>query len=144
MPQAIHTIEFDAPPAAVMAVLVDFQTYPSFLPGMELAEVLNHHGDSWEVRFRLRLIRELGYTLRLVRDGDRGLSWTLIEGVFRSNEGGWTLQPLDAGARTRATYRIDVAVGVYVPGNIVRSLVEQSLPATLSAFKAEIERRASN
>jgi ribosome-associated toxin RatA of RatAB toxin-antitoxin module len=144
MPQAIHTIEIDAPPAAVMSVLVDFPSYPGFLPGMELAEVVGHQGDVWEVRFRLRLIRELAYTLRLERDGDRGLSWTLIEGVFRSNEGGWSLQPLDAGARTRATYRIDVAVGVYVPGNIVRSLVEQQLPSTLTAFKAEIERRASN
>lgn len=144
MPQAIHTIEIDAPPAAVMAVLVDFPSYPGFLPGMELAEVVGHQGDTWEVRFRLRLIRELGYTLRLERDGDRGLSWSLIEGVFRSNEGGWTLLPLDAGARTKATYRIDVAVGVYLPGNIVRSLIEQSLPATLAAFKAEIERRASN
>lgn len=144
MPQAIHTIEIDAPPASVMSTLVDFPSYPSFLPGMELSEVVGHQGDTWEVRFRVRLIRALDYTLRLERDADRGLSWSLIEGVFRSNEGGWTLRPLDAGARTLATYRIDVAVGVYLPGNIVRSLVEQSLPATLAAFKAEIERRASN
>ena len=47
------------------------------------------------------------------------------------------------GARTRADYEIDVAVGMFVPGNLVRSLIEVSLPETLAAFKAEIERRSS-
>lgn len=141
MPHAKHRVEIDAPPARVMDVLTDFASYPAFLPGMEAAEVLRQAPGSWEVRFRLRLIRELGYTLRLSRREDRELSWTLLEGVFRSNEGRWTLTPLDHGSRTLAEYEIDVAVGIFVPGNLVRSLVEVSLPETLSAFKAEIERR---
>lgn len=142
MPRAQHTVEIDAPPAQVMAVLTDFASYPSFLPDMSAAEVVRHAGEVWEVRFRLRLIRELEYTLQLTRTGDRALRWTLLEGAFKSNEGGWSLAPLDGGARTRADYEIDVSLGLFVPGNILRSLVERSLPETLRAFKAESERRA--
>lgn len=143
MPRASHSVEIDAPPAQVMAALTDFASYPSFLPELEAAEVLRQSADGWEVRFRLQLIRDLGYTLQLTRSGERLLRWTLLEGVFKSNEGGWTLTPLDGGARTLARYEIDVSVGIFVPGNIVRSLVDRTLPDTLARFKAEIERRAA-
>ncbi len=130
MPRASHSVEIDAPPAQVMAALTDFASYPSFLPELEAAEVLRQSADGWEVRFRLQLIRDLGYTLQLTRSGERLLRWTLLEGVFKSNEGGWTLTPLDGGARTLARYEIDVSVGIFVPGNIVRSLVDRTLPDT--------------
>ena len=91
----------------------------------------------------MRVIRELTYSLRLVQPSPGRLDWTLIEGAFKANDGGWELAPLDGGARTRVTYRIDLQVGMFVPGNIVRSLTQRSLPDTLERFKAEAERRAA-
>lgn len=141
MPAAQRTVEIDAPLDTVFALITDFAAYPRFLPAMEEATVLRSRPGEWEVAFSVRVVRTLRYTLRLVSRAPTELSWTLVEGAFRSNEGAWTLEALGP-ARTRATYRIDMSVGLYVPGNIMRSLVDISLPDTLARFKAEAERRA--
>ena len=140
MPSAVQNIDIQAPPQAVMAVITDFARYPEFIPEMEDARVLLAEPGVWEVRFTVRVIRKLSYTLRLVQTGPLNLQWSLLEGVFRSNDGSWSLvEGADGG--TSATYRIDVQIGMFVPGNIVHSLVERGLPQTLQQFKAEAERR---
>jgi len=141
VPSISRQIEVDVPPDQMMATIIDFAAYPTFLPETRQTEVVLREGAAWEVRFTVRVIRTLQYTLRLEQEGDRVLRWSLVEGVFASNDGSWTLEPLDGGARTRATYDIDVQVGMYVPGNIIRSLVETALPRTLERFKAEAEAR---
>jgi len=135
---AVQTIEIDAPVETVYAVIVDYGRYPEFLPEIENAEVVQRDGDTVDVQFSLNLIKRLTYTLRLVGEPDRGVSWTLVEGMFQTNDGGWNLEALDGG-RTRATYRIEVAVGVFVPGSITKRLVGSTLPTTLAAFKARAE-----
>lgn len=140
MPSAVEHVTIHAPPNAVMAVVTDFARYPDFLPEMEDVEVLLVEPGAWEVRFTVRVIRQLSYTLRLVQADALTLRWSLLEGVFRSNDGGWSLAPGPEGG-TVATYRIDVQMGMFVPGNIVHSLVERGLPRTLQRFKAEAERR---
>ena len=141
MPAARRTIEIDAPAERVMEVITDFGGYPRFLPDMRAVEVLESGADRWVVRFTLHVIRDLIYTLELVRRDPLHLSWSQVEGAFRVNEGGWVLEPLDEGRRTRATYALDVRVGMFVPGSIVRSLLDESLPDTLARFKVEAERR---
>lgn len=122
-----------------MAVILDFPRYPQFLPEMSEATVIRHEGDEWVVRYVVHVIRRLEYTLRLVRHDDHSLTWSLVEGVFKSNSGGWTLEPLDEGRRTRATYTLDLDVGMFVPGSVMKTLVGRNLPATLRAFKARAE-----
>ncbi|MFT5685464.1 MAG: ribosome-associated toxin RatA of RatAB toxin-antitoxin module [Myxococcota bacterium] len=140
MPSARQSITIQAPPASVMALITDFATYPEFLPEIQTTEILHTEPGAWEVRFTVEVIRRLSYTLRLVQDGPLSLSWTLLEGVFRSNDGGWTLTA-DSDDATTANYRIDVSLGMFVPGNIVHSLVDRGLPLTLQRFKDEAERR---
>jgi len=135
---AVQTIEIDAPVDRVYAVIVDYERYPEFLPEIERAEIVARDGDTVDVAFSLNLIKRLTYTLRLVGEPDRGVSWTLLDGMFQTNDGGWNLEPLEGG-RTRATYRIEVAVGVFVPGSITKRLVGSTLPTTLAAFKARAE-----
>ena len=47
------------------------------------------------------------------------------------------------GARTRATYRLEVELEGFVPRSVTQILVERTLPATLEAFKKEAERRGA-
>lgn len=143
MPRATHSIRIEAPAAAIMDVITDFAAYPSFLPEMSAVEVLVEEPDAWEVRFTIQVIRSLTYTLRLVKEGPLSLQWSLLEGVFRSNDGGWTLLPQEDGSTT-ARYHIDVQMSMYVPGNIVNSLVDRGLPQTMSRFKQEAERRLAS
>ncbi len=141
MPAIESSVLVDAPPDVLMGLICDFGSYPDFLPETVMARPLKQEGSTWEVRFGIQVIRRLEYTLRLTRSDDLHLSWTLVDGPFRTNEGSWTLEPVDGGRRTRALYRIDLQVGMFVPGNIVRSLTERTLPDTLARFKAEAERR---
>ncbi|MCB9758738.1 MAG: SRPBCC family protein [Alphaproteobacteria bacterium] len=143
--RAVHEVIFGVPMDRVLTILTTFEDYPDFLPSMVQARVLSREERVWEVAFRVDVIRPLDYTLRLTLErpdpaGVVRLRWSLVEGVFRSNEGGWTLTPIDGGARTHARYEIDVQVGVYVPGTIVNTLVERTLPATLEAFRTRAER----
>jgi ribosome-associated toxin RatA of RatAB toxin-antitoxin module len=119
-------------------VIVDYEKYPEFLPEMERAEVVARDGDAVDVEFSLHLIKRLTYTLRLVGEPKVAVSWSLVDGMFQKNDGGWVLEAL-ADGRTRATYRVDVAVGVFVPGAITKRLIGSTLPTTLAAFKARAE-----
>ncbi len=139
MPAATSTVDFAVPPALLMRVITDFSAYPRFIPEMEEAVVLVDEGDAWTVRFAVRMIRRLEYTLRLVRESDLRLSWTRVEGVFRANDGSWDLEPRDEGRATRAVYRVDLDLGMFVPGSVMKTLVEVHLPATLAAFKLRAE-----
>jgi ribosome-associated toxin RatA of RatAB toxin-antitoxin module len=144
MPSARKSIEMNAGPAAVMAVLTDFAAYPDFLPEIRSVDILSASADQWEVRFHAHVIRPLQYTLRLQREGDTRLAWTMLDGIFTSNDGAWELEQLtpdgEGAPRTCATYVIDLVLGVFVPQALVNSLVGESLPATLARFEERVER----
>lgn len=124
-----------------MAVLTDFVEYPEFLPHMRGARVLAETDDSWEVAFTLEIVRRLDYTLRLRRstdaEGRLRLDWGLVQGVFRSNDGSWTLEAAPGG--TRAIYDISIQLGMFVPRSIQNTLLRSGLPGTLDAFKERAE-----
>jgi len=142
MPSACQNVTIAADAARVMAVLVDFGAYPSFLPEIERVEILAAERGRWDVRFHAHVIRPLQYTLRLEQASPLRLTWTLLDGIFTSNDGAWDLEPLggDGPAQTRATYSIDLVLGLFVPQALVNSLVGVSLPATLARFRARAER----
>ncbi len=141
MPTARHSIEIDASREDLLAVITDFPAYPDFLPDMVDAQVISAGDGSWEVRFGLHLIRRLDYTLRLVQEGPNRIRWNLIEGIFRKNNGGWEIEVLEEGKRVRAHYDIEIQVGMFLPGSLVNTLVQKSLPDMLGRFKKRAESR---
>ena len=143
MPSTRHEAEIEAPLADVMAVILDFNAYPRFLPEIEQCEIARSADDEWDVKFTVKVVKRLRYTLRIQRTSPTQVRWKMLEGVFKSNDGGWDLTELDGGTRTHAVYFIDLQVGMFVPSSIMRSLVERSLPETVDRFKAEAEARLS-
>ena len=121
------------------SVIRDYEKYPEFLDEMESVRIIRSQGGVSDVEFTLNVIKRVRYTLRLTESptGD-GLRWELVEGMFKSNSGGWALESLPDG-RTGAVYDVEVAVGIFVPGSIVNRLVGKTLPATLKAFKRRAE-----
>lgn len=143
MKSAVRSIEIDVPPDRVYPVLLDFERYPDFVPNQTRARVLEADEGRWRVAFELSVARKLHYTLDLTGEAPSTLTWTLVEGeMMEANDGGWLLEPIDDGKRTRATYRLAVELAGFVPRSITQALVERTLPATLEAFKKEVERRA--
>jgi len=139
MPSASRTIEVDVSPDAFFSVITDFEAYPDFIPEMVSAKILRQTGDIWEVAFGIHVVRRLDYTLRLVKASPTRVEWSLVSGVFRSNTGSWQLTALSDGQRTKAEYTVDIQVGMFLPGSLVRSLVGKSLPSMLTKFKARAE-----
>lgn len=139
MPEVHAEVDVSVPPADFMALLVDHDCYPSFLPHIEAVEVLESSEAVWTVRYATRVIRQLHYTLRLERHGHDTLSWQLVDGFFRRNEGAWTLTATAQG--THARYDLNVELDVFLPQSITRSLIGRDLPQTLQRFADEAARR---
>ncbi len=134
-------IDIHAPIERVFAVITDYERYPEFLSDMKEVVVESRHDGVAVVRFELELIMRVSYTLRLVEDPPRGVSWTLDHAkMMVENNGGWTL--VKEGDRTRATYALEVKLRGLIPKSVSTRLLGTTLPQTLQQFKARSEGRA--
>ena len=135
MPAAKHETVAPVSPEALMEVITDFASYPDFLPEIISTDIRVSGPPVWEVRFQLRLIRPIVYTLKLELKSPFELNWTLIEGFFISNTGGWILTPHADGVHIQ--YEIQMQLETFLPGSISNSLTRRSLPATIKRFVDE-------
>ena len=138
MAGATQTLVVDVPRDELFEVIRDYERYPEFLDDMEASRIVRRDGADVEVEFTLNVIKRISYTLKLVESAPERVEWSLVQGMFKRNDGGWTLEELPGG-RTRATYSIEITIGVFLPGTIVNRLVGKTLPATLQAFKRRAE-----
>ena len=132
MPSAKHETVAPISPTALMGVITDFLSYPTFLPEITRTELRKKGPPVWEVRFHLRLIRPIVYTLRLELTSPFELQWSLIDGFFISNNGKWVLTPHEDGVHI--VYDIKMQLDTFLPGSISNSLTKRSLPATVKRF----------
>ena len=81
--QTTSSIVVNAEPAAVMAVIGDFDSYPEWAKGVQKAEVVAEGADGWadQVFFVLDVspIRD-EYTLAYEWKGDEQVTWSLVSG----------------------------------------------------------------
>jgi ribosome-associated toxin RatA of RatAB toxin-antitoxin module len=134
--------EIHATPAEVLAVVADFEAYPDWVAGMEEVEVLarDRRGRGDRVAFRLRTpLGEQAYTLAYrYQPADAGLSWTYVEGTLEDLAGAYTLEAAGDGV-TRVTYRLEVALGMPLPGLVKRRAAKQIVRSALSDLKRRVE-----
>jgi len=134
-----------ADPAAVMAVIADFDSYPSWATGMKEAEVLSTGPDGRADRVRFVLeatpIRD-EYVLAYTWDGDRSVRWTLHRGkMLKAMDGAYELAP-QAGGSTRVTYRLAVEVSVPIIGMLRRKAEKVIIDTALEGLRQRVESRA--
>ena len=139
MPSATKTVEMNVSPEKLISVITDFESYPAFIPEMKSAKVVRSGDGFWDVKFSVQMIRSLEYTLHLEQVSPYSVRWSLLEGVFKANNGSWELEEINGGAGTRATYTVDIQVGMFLPKTVVRSLVGKSLPIMLGQFRKRAE-----
>src|SRR6478752_335872 len=81
--QTTSSIVIDAPPSAVMDVIADFPSYPTWAKGVSTAEVVSEFADgrAEKVFFKLDVspIKD-EYTLVYVWSGDEQVTWELDKG----------------------------------------------------------------
>ena len=130
----------DVPPEKFFKVISDFEKYPEFIPEVKGVKILEKKKNEVTAEFEISLIKNIKYVLKLTFDPPHRLSWTLAEkGFFKQNDGAWELEPLEGGKKTKATYIVEIGVGMFVPKSIVNMLVGQSLPQMLKRFKERAE-----
>ncbi len=141
MPGATKTIVINAPIEKVYATITDYDKYPQFLTEAKSVKATRKTPDSVEVEWKIDVIKTITYTLLMKEEKPNKISWTFVKGeVMKDNRGSWLLEK-DGEERTRATYTADLTLGGFVPGAIVKALVEKQLPTMLEAFKKRSEGR---
>jgi ribosome-associated toxin RatA of RatAB toxin-antitoxin module len=134
--------EVHATAAEVMAVVADFEAYPEWVGNLEEVEVLarDRRGRGSRVAFRLGTPwGEQAYTLAYrYQPRDAGMSWTYVEGSLEDLAGSYALEPAGDGT-TRVSYQLEVALGMPIPGFLMRQAAKQIVRSALGDLKRRVE-----
>lgn len=137
-------VDVAASPAEILAVIADFEAYPSWAKGVREAMVLERdaRGRARKVAFHVSAPPvETRYTLAYrYAARDRGVSWTTVEasGAVRDLEGEYVLDPAENG--TRVTYRLAMESALTLPGFLRRRAERTIVDTALGALKRRVER----
>lgn len=139
--QTTSSIRISAPAAAVMAVIADFESYPSWATGVKRADVVESGADgrAEQVQFALDAspIKD-EYTLSYEWDDDREVTWTLVQGrVLKGMDGAYLLE--DRGNETEVTYRLAVDVAIPMIGMLKRKAEKVIIDTALKGLKRRVE-----
>ena len=139
--QSTQSITVDAPPAEVRAVIADFPAYPQWVAAAKKVEVVEA-GDDGRAR-RVHFVLDAGavkddYVLAYTWDGDRRVTWTLVQGQMQKRQdGSYTLAERDG--RTEVTYTITIDLSIPMLGMIKRKAEKVILDTALKELKKRVE-----
>jgi len=141
--QTTSSIAIAASPAAVMAVIADFDSYPRWAQGVKRTEVVQPgpDGRAKQVYFELDAspIKDQ-YTLSYDWDDDRSVAWHLVEGrMLKSMDGAYELES-KGGGQTEVTYRLAVDIAVPMIGMLKRKAEKVIIDTALKGLKGRVER----
>ncbi|MBI5014675.1 MAG: cyclase [Deltaproteobacteria bacterium] len=145
----------DAPPTAVFRLLGDYARYQEIMPYTEESLVVRaEKGGEVVYVYSLvnaPLVSRRDYTLRIANEtewnGGRGflrIRWTASgegpaprKGIVRVkvNDGSWTLEPLDNGLKTRATYLLFTDPEGSLPTWVVNKANSSAIPDIFAALR---------
>jgi hypothetical protein len=138
-------ITIEAPAAAVLDVIADFDAYPEWTGAVKHTETLVTDDDGWaeQVRFTLDAgaIKDtyvLGYDWDVEQDGSGTVSWHLVEGqVLKAMEGAYVLR--SSGGGTDVTYRLMVDLKIPILGMLRRKAEKVIIDTALNELKKRVE-----
>ncbi len=139
--QSTQSIVVEAPAADVMAVIADFDAYPTWVAAAKRVEVVQTGPDGRAKR--VHFVLDAGavkddYVLDYTWEGDRRVSWTLVKGQMQKRqEGSYTL--VETGGRTEVTYSITIDLSIPMLGMIKRKAEKVILDTALKELKKRVE-----
>ena len=139
MAGATRSITINAPVEKVFDIITNYDRYADFLPEVKKVSTSQRQGNTVQVHYEVDVVKTIRYTIKVTEERPKRMSWTFVNGeVMKDNKGSWTLEPEGEG-KTRATYNVEMALGMLVPKAIVNGLVDNQLPKMLEAFKRRAE-----
>ena len=144
--QTESSIEINASPEQIMAVIADLAAYPDWSDGITSVEVLSVYeedGRPADARFHLDSgpIRD-DYELEYDWDGDTQVTWKLTKGdMVTAMDGMYKLTP--NGDSTTVLYRLAVDVKIPMLGMIKRKAEKVIVDTALKGLKERVESGAA-
>jgi ribosome-associated toxin RatA of RatAB toxin-antitoxin module len=139
--QSTQSITVEAPAADVMAVIADFPAYPQWVAAAKKVEVLETGADGRATRVHFVLDQGAvkdDYVLAYTWEGDRAVTWTLVQGQMQKRQdGSYTLVEKDG--RTEVTYSITIDLSIPMLGMIKRKAEKVILDTALKELKKRVE-----
>jgi carbon monoxide dehydrogenase subunit G len=148
--QTTSSILIAADPASVMAVICDFEAYPVWAQGVKRAVPVDQGGSGQvpqdaagrpsRVHFELDAspIKD-AYTLSYSWQGDRAVTWTLVEGkMLKAMDGAYELEPRGESG-TEVTYRLAVDIAIPMIGMLKRKAEKVIVDTALKGLKRRVE-----
>ncbi len=134
-------IEIKADPAAIMATIADFSTYPEWSSAHKSATVeeSDDQGRPTRVRMMMSMVgisdeQLVDYT----RDGEERVSWSLVESTQqRSQEGFYEFTPTAQG--TQVAFELNVDLKIPVPGFLLNRAKKSALETATKGLKKRVE-----
>lgn len=136
-----ETIEIAASRERCLAVLLDFENYPTWSESIQEVRILERNGDGLGVRVAFALdmkIKTVRYTLAYTFDLPEGFSWQLEEGDLAAADGSYALRE-DTAGRTIATCEQSVDPGFWIPGPLRRLAESTALRSSLEELRSAAE-----
>ena len=140
--QSTQSIEIDAAPADIMAVIADFAAYPEWAGSVKTCEVVASTGGvrAHQVHFVIDAgVVKDDYVLEYDWSGDARVDWHLIRGQMqKSQRGSYVLDPQPGGA-TRVTYNLTVDLSIPMLGMFKRKAEKVIMDTALKELKKQVE-----
>ena len=133
--QAHHSVS----KSLLRSVILDFRSYPTFIPQVRSCTVKEINAQEWEVSFEIFVIRPLSYRIRMKENNDGHLVWNLLEGSFTMNHGFWKLEDTDSGCNIY--YELEIQMSTFLPSIITKKVQETAIPELILSFVEEAQRR---
>jgi hypothetical protein len=139
--QTTSSILIAADPDTIMDVIADFPSYPLWAKGVKSTEVLSEYEDgrAGDVAFVLDAapIRD-EYTLTFDWDGNRQVTWSLVEAkMLTAMEGAYILT--ETPVATEVTYQLSVDIGIPMIGMLKRKGERVIIDTALKGLKRRVE-----
>jgi ribosome-associated toxin RatA of RatAB toxin-antitoxin module len=143
--QSTQSIRIDAAPSAIMAVIADFDAYPSWTGSVKRAEVLETGPDGRALKVAFTLdagILKDAYELEYVWTGDQRVEWTLVKGQMqKAQHGSYALDGSASG--TDVTYSLTVDLAIPMLGLLKRKAEKVIMDTALKELKKRVESTAT-
>lgn len=137
-----------APPADVLAVIADLESYPEWAGGVKEVEVLaSRAGRPARARFvvdngPIKDTYVLDYTWKVAKAGTGTVSWTLVEAdIIKKLDGSYEVAA--SGDGSTVTYRLGVDVRIPMLGMLKRKAEKVIIDTALKELTKRVEGSAS-
>jgi uncharacterized membrane protein len=140
--QAERSAEIDAAPEECFAALLEYESFPDWQRAVKSVDVLSRDQDGrgCDVEFRIDAkVKQVRYVLRYSYEPPHRIAWRYVEGDVKDVNGEFLLEDAPGG-RTRATYRVALDAGVWMPGPIKKVLTDQVMKGAVDDLARRVTR----